>query len=202
MDFYNFFVNNLFNFSPASFSFPLFYRYLRWKSGLFLQPVCHFHQSHFPNFFPLFFGEYPGIFRWKERTEKNFRPPPPFPQKKIGKVPFPSANLQYFQIIPGEPPDFSCYWNVQFSPLQRRHSLIHLVLAGAHGQDGLGDQVLHRPPQTLRAGGDDLTGTARGEAVLLEGRISAVAQMRPVSSSAAKSTFSISCTGWMSTVNP
>lgn len=100
--FYNFFVNNLFNFSPASFSFPLFYRYLRWKSGLFLQPVCHFHQRHFPNFFLLFLGnvlEFP-----LEGTDrKKFSARPSISAKKVGKVPFPSANLQYFQIIPGKP---------------------------------------------------------------------------------------------------
>ena len=38
--------------------------------------------------------------------------------------------------------------------------------------------------------------------VLLLGRISAAAQMRPVSSSDAKSTFSISCSGRMSTTRP
>ena len=37
---------------------------------------------------------------------------------------------------------------------------------------------------------------------LLDGRISAAAPIRPVSSSVAKSTFSISCSGWMSTVMP
>ena len=72
LDFYNFFVNNLFNFSPVRFSFPLFYRYLRWKSELFLQPVCHFYQRCFSNFFPLFLRECPGISRWKERSEKIF----------------------------------------------------------------------------------------------------------------------------------
>ena len=38
--------------------------------------------------------------------------------------------------------------------------------------------------------------------VLLLGRISAAAQIRPVSSSAAKSTFSISCSGAMSQQMP
>lgn len=66
------------------------------------------------------------------------------------------------------------------------------------------------PAEALGAGSNDVAGAARSEFLVLEfflrletsisvtlfdGRISAADQIRPVSSSAAKSTFSISCSG-------
>lgn len=102
LDFYNFFVNNLFNFSPVRFSFPLFYRYLRWKSGLFLQPVCHFYQRCFSNFFPLFFEGMSWNFPLEGTVRKNFFFCPPLLQKKIGSAFFRSANLHDFLFLPGE----------------------------------------------------------------------------------------------------
>ena len=86
----------------------------------------------------------------------------------------------------------------------------------AHRKDRVGNEVVERPAQHICTALNDLTGTARGKverlyffftdlssksSVLFDGRISATAPMSPVSSSTAYSTFSISCSGAMSTVS-
>ena len=91
------------------------------------------------------------------------------------------------------------------------------VVAGPHGLDGLVDEIVQLPPQHFSPLADHIPGAAGGELLslnffftdltsrsetLLEGRISAAAPMRPVSSSVAKRTFSIGCSGRMPTVMP
>ena len=90
--------------------------------------------------------------------------------------------------------------------------------AGAHGLQGLVQQGVQFPAQHLGALTDHVPGATGGELLvplnfffrldssmsvqLLLGRILAAAPMSPVSSSVAKSTFSISCSGFTSLHRP
>ena len=100
--------------------------------------------------------------------------------------------------------------------LQRRHLPGHRFLTASLGLEGLVHQLLQGPPRFSAPGGSH-PGAAGGKLLVLEllfqgadlhvrqlllGRISAAAPMRPVSSSAAKRTFSISSTGSTSEHRP
>ena len=97
------------------------------------------------------------------------------------------------------------------------HFRIYGIFTCGHGLKRHFEKFVKLPAQLLRAALDHLTGTARRKSfaliflfqrfqtisfVLFEGLISAAAQISPVSSSAAKSTFSISCSGSTSMVAP
>lgn len=102
----------------------------------------------------------------------------------------------------------------------RKHTgqlFLHLRFAGAHGFNCHLEQPVKLPAQALCSYTDHIARAARSEFFILkfflearylqiryafEGRILTAAPMRPVSSSAAKSTFSISCAGSTSHTRP